>query len=66
MDDAAVSALEADIGVWTSTFRLVTPRGEAAVELALPGRFNVANALCAAACAAFFFPTSTSTVHAEP
>jgi UDP-N-acetylmuramoyl-L-alanyl-D-glutamate--2,6-diaminopimelate ligase len=31
-----------------SRFRLVTPLGEAAVELRLPARFNVSNALCAA------------------
>ena len=31
-----------------SRFRLVTPLGEAPVELALPARFNVYNALCAA------------------
>lgn len=31
-----------------SRFRLVTPVGEAPVELRLPARFNVSNALCAA------------------
>ena len=33
-----------------STFRLATADGEADVELPLPGRFNVENALCALAC----------------
>ena len=31
-----------------SRFRLVTPAGEGSVELRLPARFNVSNALCAA------------------
>lgn len=34
-----------------SRFTLVTPQGEAAVELALPGRHNIANALAAASMA---------------
>jgi UDP-N-acetylmuramyl-tripeptide synthetase len=33
-----------------STFRLVAGGGSARVELRMPARFNVANALCAAAC----------------
>lgn len=47
--DVTARALEFDGD--RTRFRLVTPRGEAAVELALVGRHNVANALAAAAAA---------------
>jgi UDP-N-acetylmuramyl tripeptide synthase len=38
-------------GLWASRFRLSTPRGDVDVELALPGLYNVYNALAAAALA---------------
>jgi UDP-N-acetylmuramyl tripeptide synthase len=38
-------------GLWASHFRLVTPRGDVDVELALPGLYNVYNAVAAAALA---------------
>lgn len=47
--DVTARALEFDGD--RTRFRLITPRGEAAVELALVGRHNVANALAAAAAA---------------
>jgi len=34
-----------------TTFRLITPEGEAEVRLPLAGAYNVSNALCAAGCA---------------
>jgi UDP-N-acetylmuramoyl-L-alanyl-D-glutamate--2,6-diaminopimelate ligase len=49
--DADVRAAGLSQERWGSTFRLITPEGEADVRLPLPGRFNVENALCAAACA---------------
>src|SRR5262249_44601026 len=49
--EAEVRALGLHIGSEDSTFVLSTPGGEAPVRLPLPARFNVANALCAAACA---------------
>ena len=49
--DAEVQALALAAGPSSSTFRLATPTGEEPVRLPLPGRFNVENALCAAACA---------------
>ena len=48
---ADVTARDVRTGEDGSTFTLVTPRGEAAVELPLAGRHNVANALAAAALA---------------
>jgi len=48
---ADVTAREVRTGEDGSRFILVTPQGEAAVELPLPGRHNVANALAAAALA---------------
>ena len=48
--DAAVRADDLRVGE-RSHFTLVTPSGSAAVELPLPGRHNVMNALAAAACA---------------
>lgn len=45
--DVAARAIEYDGAI--TRFRLVTPDGEAAVELPLAGRHNVANALAAAA-----------------
>jgi UDP-N-acetylmuramoyl-L-alanyl-D-glutamate--2,6-diaminopimelate ligase len=48
---AEVRALDVVAGQEESSFRLVTPAGEALVRLPLPGDFNIANALCAAACA---------------
>lgn len=44
--DGAVRAVDAT----GSTFMLETPTGRARVRLPLPGAYNVANALCAAAC----------------
>ena len=38
-------------GLWASRFRLATPRGDVGVELALPGLYNVYNAVAAAALA---------------
>jgi UDP-N-acetylmuramyl tripeptide synthase len=38
-------------GLWASRFRLDTPEGSVAVELALPGLYNVYNALAAASLA---------------
>src|SRR5215213_6606108 len=49
--DAEVRAARLSHADWGSTFRLITPEGEADVRLPLPGRFNVENAVCAAACA---------------
>ena len=47
--DAEISARQLQATAEGSRFVLVTPQGEAAVELALPGRHNVCNALAAAA-----------------
>ena len=47
--DAEVTARQLECGAEQSRFVLVTPQGEAAVTLALPGRHNVRNALAAAA-----------------
>jgi len=46
---AEVTAREVQVGADGSRFVLATPQGEAAIELALPGRHNVRNALAAAA-----------------
>src|SRR5690606_17634731 len=46
---AEVTARDVQAGAEGSRFVLVTPQGEAMVELALPGRHNVRNALAAAA-----------------
>ena len=46
---ADVSARDIALANDGSRFLLVTPKGEAAVELAMPGRHNVRNALAAAA-----------------
>ncbi len=43
-------AADVEAGLVTSRFRIVGPAGEAAVMLPLGGRFNVENALMAAAC----------------
>ena len=48
---ADVTARQVQVGEAGSRFVLVTPRGEAAVELPLAGRHNVANALAAASMA---------------
>ncbi|HEX2129145.1 MAG TPA: UDP-N-acetylmuramoyl-L-alanyl-D-glutamate--2,6-diaminopimelate ligase [Solirubrobacterales bacterium] len=47
--DADYRAVETSFDASGARFRLVTPDGEAAVYLPLPGAFNVANALCALA-----------------
>jgi UDP-N-acetylmuramoyl-L-alanyl-D-glutamate--2,6-diaminopimelate ligase len=44
--DVWASAIELD--QWGSTFELATESGRERVKLSLPGRFNIANALCAA------------------
>ena len=49
--EADVRALDLELGAAGSTFRLVTAGGAARVELPLLGRFNVENALAAAAVA---------------
>ena len=49
--EADVRALDLELGAAGSTFRLVTAGGTARVELPLLGRFNVENALAAAAAA---------------
>ena len=46
--DADIRAVEVWGDAAGSRFRLVTPLGDAPVELRLPARFNVYNALCAA------------------
>ncbi|HEX9853848.1 MAG TPA: UDP-N-acetylmuramoyl-L-alanyl-D-glutamate--2,6-diaminopimelate ligase [Acidimicrobiia bacterium] len=51
-DGADVRAVDVELSVNGSRFVAVSPDGEAAVSIALPGRFNVANALVAIACAA--------------
>jgi len=48
---ADVRAVDVRLGAEGSRFLLVRGADAAAVEIALPGRFNVSNALCAAACA---------------
>ncbi len=45
-----VRAFDVVTGPAGSRFRLVAGGAEEAVDLALPGRYNVANAVCAAAC----------------
>jgi UDP-N-acetylmuramoyl-L-alanyl-D-glutamate--2,6-diaminopimelate ligase len=47
--DAVVSAREIEISAAGSRFTLVTPQGEIALAIGLAGRFNVYNALAAAA-----------------
>lgn len=56
-----VAAREIELrGLTASRFRLVTPDGDAAVELALPGLYNVYNALAASALAtALGIPVAT-------
>ncbi len=49
--EADVCAVDLEMGAVGSTFRLVTAEGAARVELPLLGRFNVENALAAAAAA---------------
>jgi UDP-N-acetylmuramoyl-L-alanyl-D-glutamate--2,6-diaminopimelate ligase len=49
-EDADWSAREVDLRPDGSTFRLLGPRVDLRVSLALPGSFNVANALAALAC----------------
>jgi len=49
--EAAVRAGDLEQDSLRSRFRLLTPFGSRAVELPLPGRHNVLNALAAAACA---------------
>jgi UDP-N-acetylmuramoyl-L-alanyl-D-glutamate--2,6-diaminopimelate ligase len=46
-EDADWTAREVDLRGDGSTFRLLGPEGSLRVELALPGAFNVANAVCA-------------------
>jgi len=46
--DADLRAVEIEGGAWGSHFHLLTPAGEAEVDLRQPARFNVYNALCAA------------------
>ncbi len=48
---ANLRALDLRFDAAGSRFRLATADGETEVELPLPGRFNVENALCALACA---------------
>ncbi|MSQ29519.1 MAG: UDP-N-acetylmuramoyl-L-alanyl-D-glutamate--2,6-diaminopimelate ligase [Dehalococcoidia bacterium] len=48
---AEVTALRLSPGAAGTEFVLATPQGEVATRIALPALFNVANALCAAACA---------------
>lgn len=48
---ADVSAGDLSVDGWKSAFHLMTPAGQANVSLAVPGRFNVYNALAAAAVA---------------
>ena len=50
-DDAAdLRALELEFDAGGSRFRCAAPEGELPVEVPLPGRFNVSNALCALGC----------------
>src|SRR5690606_30692455 len=49
--DAEVQAKGVEVGAFGARFRLVTPQGEADVELPLLGAFNVYNALGAAGAA---------------
>src|SRR5262249_7664292 len=44
---ADILALDTELGVTGSKFRLMTPNGGADIDLPLVGGFNVANALCA-------------------
>jgi UDP-N-acetylmuramoyl-L-alanyl-D-glutamate--2,6-diaminopimelate ligase len=50
-DGGEFSAREVVAGLTSSSFRLVTPAGTTEVVLPLGGRFNIENALLAAACA---------------
>src|SRR5581483_5215982 len=62
--DARASDLQAN--GWRSSFELSTPAGEARVNLACPGRFNVYNALAAAAIGlALELPLETSVAAIE-
>jgi UDP-N-acetylmuramoyl-L-alanyl-D-glutamate--2,6-diaminopimelate ligase len=55
--NAVVRAENVELSAEGSVFRLVTPCGAARVKLALPGAFNVSNALAAAAgCGVFGIP----------
>lgn len=49
-DRADLRALDLAFDAAGSRFRLAGPEGEVEVELPLPGRFNVENALCAIGC----------------
>ena len=49
-EEGDVRGVDRQVGVASSRFRLVTPRGEETVELSVGGHFNVDNALVAAAC----------------
>lgn len=48
--DADIRAKDLELNPQSSSFTLVYPNGEAKVELKLPGRYNVSNALAAFAC----------------
>ena len=47
--EAEVRAVDVELGVSGTSFRMVTPKGDVAVESSLTGSFNVSNCLAAAA-----------------